>query len=63
MSRATAGSAGSLGGLSNSRVTSALPSVKAKTVIAWELSDEVPEIVTPFAPTASGCQLPLTLPL
>ena len=48
MSVTMPGSMGSLGALSNSRFTSALPSPNNNTVTAWELSGEVPEIIAPI---------------
>src|SRR5437879_1448876 len=62
MSVAIPGSMGSLGALSNSRLTKALPSLNNSTVTAWELSGDVPEIIAPLDPTSTGCHVPLTLP-
>src|ERR1700739_3484917 len=57
---ATPVSIGSLGAPSNSRCTSALPSVNNTTVTAIDLSSEEPERIAPLEPTSTGCHVPLT---
>ena len=45
---------GSLGALSNSSRTTALPSVNNSTVTALDLSGELPETTVPPVPTGDG---------